>query len=90
MMPDKTDIPGLDLKRQWYLYEQIRPHCKSNLAADLTCPKPKSPKPSSGTIDAPVSTSGDTEDGPPPTKKSRQCSLCKQSGHTKRTCPTKT
>lgn len=44
-MPDKIIPPGIDAQRQWYLYEQIRPFCGSNLAADLTCPKPQIPKP---------------------------------------------
>ena len=39
--PEETDIPGLDLTRQWYLYDNIRMHCKSAIAADLTCPRPK-------------------------------------------------
>ena len=47
VLPSLTHIPSLDLQRQWYLYEQIRPHCKSNLAADLTCPKHTLLKPSS-------------------------------------------
>lgn len=42
--PSLIVIPGLDLKRQWYLYENIR--CNSTLAADITCPKPPEPKPS--------------------------------------------
>ena len=31
ILPSKTHIPRLDLQHQWYLYEQIRPHCKSRL-----------------------------------------------------------
>ena len=31
--PESIDVPGLDLARQWYLYENIRQHCKSSLAA---------------------------------------------------------
>ena len=38
-MPNKIIPSGIDAQRQWYLYEQIRPLCGSNLAADLTCPK---------------------------------------------------
>ena len=44
-LPSLTEIPGVDLKRQWYLYENISQHCNSRLAADLTCPKPSLPKP---------------------------------------------
>ena len=43
-MPTEKTIPDLDLKRQWYLFEQIRPHCKTNLSKDLTCPQPSAPK----------------------------------------------
>ena len=39
-MPDIIEPKGLDAKRQWYLYEQIRPFCQSTLQADLTCPHP--------------------------------------------------
>ena len=31
ILPSKTHIPRLDLQHQWYLYEHIRPHCKSRL-----------------------------------------------------------
>ena len=43
-MPEKTAIPGLDINQQWYLYEHIRPHCKTK---DMTCPRPTQPKPGS-------------------------------------------
>ena len=36
---------GLDTKRQWYLYDEIRPFCSTNLAKDVTCPKPSVPRP---------------------------------------------
>ena len=45
VMPQQTSICGLDLQCQWYLYENIRQHCHSNLEADITCPKPTLPKP---------------------------------------------
>ena len=44
-MPDEIIPPGIDAQRQWYLYEQIRQFCGSNLAADLICPEPQIPKP---------------------------------------------
>ena len=46
-MPTKKEPKGLDAKRQWYLYEQIRPFCPTTLQADYTCPKPTVPKPES-------------------------------------------
>ncbi len=45
LFPEVLEPKGLDAKRQWYLYEQIRQFCPSNLQADFTCPKPEVPKP---------------------------------------------
>ena len=36
----KKQTIGLDLTRQWHLYENIRMHCKSTLAANVTCNPP--------------------------------------------------
>lgn len=87
-LPNRTHIRGLDSQRQWYLYEQIRPHCKSNLAADMTCPKPLMPKPSLSS-----SRNTDIEARPESTttssKPKRTRSVCHKPGHTKRTCPSK-
>ena len=86
-MPQSSDFPqqivpeGLDLKRQWYLYEKIRPFCSSNLAADLTCPKPLECKPTSHDDSTKAIEN-------PKTHGKRCCSICQQPGHTKRTCPT--
>ena len=44
-MPELSHVKGLDPQRQWYLYEQIRPFCKTTLAADFTSPKPSCEKP---------------------------------------------
>ena len=89
-MPSLTDVKGLDEKRQWYLYEQIRPFCKTNLAADFTCPKPNVPKPSGSSEDTVTSQSrsGQNEECTSKGTK-RKCSSCKQVGHTKRTCRSK-
>ena len=35
-LPKVVKPKGLDAQRQWYLYEQVRPFCNSNLAKDLT------------------------------------------------------
>ena len=48
-MPETKEAKGLDAKRQWYLYDQIRPFCASTLQADFTCPKPTIPRPTSNT-----------------------------------------
>ena len=93
--------PGLDINRQWYLYEQIRPHCKSTLAADITCPKPSMPKPSknrlattatsTSTAEETLPTSMSTSSSPtkkiPTSSRKRCCSKCKQPGHNKKKCP---
>jgi hypothetical protein len=55
ILPTPSQFPievvpsGLTVDRQWYLYEKIRQFCSSNLAADLTCPKPLAPKHSTAT-----------------------------------------
>ena len=83
--PRPSDFPSqmipskIDLARQWYLYEKIRPFCASTLGKDLTCPKPTQSKPAS---EPPQNTENPTG---LPVK--RSCSVCKQPGHTKRTCP---
>ena len=94
-MPGMTEIKGLDEKRQWYLYEQIRPFCKSNLAADFTCPKTSVPKPSKTSEDTLVNVQHSSAQNQEPTSTARvskgtkrKCSSCKQ-GHTKRTYPSK-
>ncbi len=45
--PSEITPPGLDAKRQWYLFDEIRQFCSTNLAKDITCPKPLVPKPGS-------------------------------------------
>lgn len=44
-LPAKITPKGLSLERQWYLYEQIRIHIPDEINKDMTCPKPKKPKP---------------------------------------------
>ena len=88
-MPEKTTIRGLDINRQWYLCEHIRPHCKTNLVKDMTCPRPTQSKPgSAGHREESITREPDQPPlVTPPTKRTRLCSSCKTSGHTKRTCP---
>ena len=43
--PNSITPKGLDAKRQWYLYDEIRDFCSSNLAKDRTCPLPSVPRP---------------------------------------------
>ena len=83
--PNPTQIPGLDAKRQWYLYEQIRPHCSSVLAADLTCPKPTVLKPGSNQDTEGTASTQELNESTP--KRPRKCSKCKTTGHNKRNCP---
>ena len=92
-LPEQVLPKGLDIERQWYLYERIRPLCHSNLARD-TCPKPLQPKPSSKTSEQPSATACQTQQSTSTTNtlagtKRRLCSLCHLSGHNKKTCPNK-
>ena len=43
-MPAVTASPGLDITRQWYLYDSIRDFFRSENASDCACPKPVLPK----------------------------------------------
>ncbi|KAF6027391.1 hypothetical protein EB796_014291 [Bugula neritina] len=45
LLPTAISSKGLDLQRQWYLYEQIREFCKPEYTQDLVCPRPSFPKP---------------------------------------------
>ncbi len=53
LLPEPLVPKGLDAKRQWYLYEHIRPFCPTVLQADLTCPSPEVPKPTTGEANTP-------------------------------------
>ena len=87
--PNPTDHPqqifpkGLDIERQWYLYEKIRQFCSCNLAADITCPKPTAPKPHQ----EPDPIAATATESPVRATKRHLCSVCKGSGHNKRSCP---
>ena len=43
-LPNKLLPPGLSLKRQWYLYDEIRCHIPSQNDKNQTCPKPNAPR----------------------------------------------
>ncbi len=88
-MPQLTCIKGLDAQRQWYLFEQIRPFCKSNLTADFTCPQPSFPKPdakSSQKQSTKLPEVSHTTTSASNSRGKRKCSQCHEYGHTKRTC----
>ena len=79
-LPATISPDGLSGTRQHYLYDEIRQFCEEEYK-DATCPRPKSSKRAmeSSTESVPV-------------KKPRNCSYCKQPGHTKTkkgtiTCP---
>ncbi len=85
---------GLDLDRQWYLYDKIRVLCHSNLSRDITCPEPSQPKTKGKTddpadlVDVTDSLSTSAADAEPPLRigsKRRLCSIC----NNKKTCPSK-
>ena len=89
IFPQQIQAKGLDLERQWYLYEKIRPFCSCTLAGDITCPRPTEPKPTAGAlalehtdvVDGPTEATGTKHPQKPVTY-----SLCKGEGQTKRTC----
>ena len=105
LLPEVIAPKDLDAKRQWYLYEQIRPFCPSNLQADFTCPKPEVPKPTTDESSHPSKSNAASttsmkrkhvETTPPscsesqvPPKKARKCSACGQTGHNVRSCSNK-
>ena len=43
-LPERLLLPGLSLKRQWYLYDQIRCHIPNENDKNQTCPQPNRPK----------------------------------------------
>jgi len=44
-LPHQVFPKGLSLKRQWYLYDQIRSHIPCESDKNKTCPTPKNPRP---------------------------------------------
>ena len=77
-LPDRVTQAGLSLECQWYLYNNIVEYCTEETRARV-CRQPLVPLPSQTT---PV----DPPPGPPPAKKARVCSKCKQPGHNARSC----
>ena len=43
--PSLMEPKGMDITRQWYLYDNIREFCTTEEAKDAVCPKPDRPKP---------------------------------------------
>ena len=88
--PSATDLPpvitppGLSAERQWYLHDSIRDYCP-DYCKNVVCPLPDVPKPRSS---APPSPRAPIEDSPEyeprPSKRSRTCSVCGETGHNAR------
>ena len=95
-MPDIISPNGLDNKRQWYLFDKIRPFCIAPESKDITCPLPSCPRPASSAPPSPMAAPPITEEDeeelpqPPASKRPRTCGRCGLHGHNIRTCPTAT
>lgn len=98
LLPSRVLPKGLDLDRQWYLYDKIRILCHSNLSRDITCPEPsqaKSKGKTANTVEvtsSPSTSAANAVDTEPPLRtgsKRRLCSICSNPGHNKKTCPNK-
>ena len=83
-LPREMIPKGLNLKCQWYLYDEISPFCWSSETASITCPHPTQPKPNSTSnsdlLSDPMA-GGPTEERAG-VKCKWNCSHCHQ-GHTK-------
>ena len=79
-LPPILDLVGLSEERQVYLYEKIREFCRPEVQ-DFVYPRLEGYTISE---EGPVQV---TESQPPPAKKPRKCSHCKQSGHNIRRRP---
>ena len=86
---------GLDAKRQWYLYNEVREYCTDN-TKDLVCPLPSVPLRSHDEQEEEEEEVEDEEEQVEaetrltvtvPTVRQRHCRTCHQVGHNSRTCP---
>ena len=96
LLPDVVEPKGLDAKRQWYLYDKIRPFCTEG--KDITCPLPSCSKPAGSSNNCQEASSSSpsrvvpqvhptpSSTTQPPAKKRRVCGNCGQAGHNSRTC----
>lgn len=84
-LPPVVKPNGLSYERKQYLFEKIREFCRPEVRDDV-CPQPD------GYLDAVLdplvqAQTPPSPEHPPPAKKQRACSQCKQKGHNKRRCP---
>ena len=98
ILPAIIQPKGLDPKRQWYLYDKIRPFCTTETAKDTTCPLPFCPNPCSSRQGSPAPPSSPptlssrtcvippSSPVTPAPKKRRICGKCGTQGHNSRTC----
>ncbi|XP_041373710.1 LOW QUALITY PROTEIN: uncharacterized protein LOC121386766 [Gigantopelta aegis] len=69
-MPNKIKPKGLDAKRRWYLYDEIRQFA-SEESRDTIAPLPQVPKPGRGTAAEGIGSNSSEDDVPPPPKRGR-------------------
>ena len=94
ILPEELVPKGMDINRRWYLFEEVAKFCSSPETANITCPRPEQPKPSSiarSQDKDPVTASG-LANQVKVVKRKRTCSHCHCEGHTKTkkgkiTCP---
>ena len=85
-LPPIIILKGLDPKRQWYLFDNIREHCPNELCKNAVCPLQTVPRPTDNSAhnNIPLPSVTDTE---PPSK--RRCGICRETGHNSRSCNNK-
>ena len=76
---------GLNSKRQWYLYDNIREHCPNELCKNAVCPHPTVPRPTESTSNKTMPLSPITD----PEPLSKRCRICQETGHNSRSCNNK-
>ena len=90
--PSQDSVPpiiipkGLDPKRQWYLYDNIREQCPNELCKNAVCPLQTVPWPTDNSTNNNIPLPSVTETEPP---SKRRCGICCEMEHNSRSCNNK-